>query len=61
MNHKAEHERFTNAVLDFQSKFRRNEIGLTIDAMEFLKDWLSKHILGSDQRYAPFLNAQGVH
>jgi hypothetical protein len=29
--------------------------------MEFLKNWLSKQILGSDQRYAPFLNAQGVH
>lgn len=58
--HKAEHERLTTTVLEFQAKFRRNEAGLTIDVMDFLKNWLSKHILESDQRYAPFLNAQGV-
>jgi hemerythrin len=60
INHKAEHDRFTKTVLDFQSKFQRNEIGLTIDVMDFLKDWLSKHIMGVDKRYAPFLNAKGV-
>jgi hypothetical protein len=31
-----------------------------IEVMEFLKDWLGKHILGSDKKYGPFLNAQGV-
>jgi hemerythrin len=60
INHKVEHDRFTKTVLDFQSKFQRNEIGLTIDVMDFLKDWLSKHIMGVDKRYAPFLNAKGV-
>ena len=59
-NHKAEHDRFTKTVLDFQSKFHANEIGLTIEVMDFLKDWLSKHILGVDKKYAPFLNAKGV-
>jgi len=61
MNHKTEHDRLTKTVREFQDKFQRNEVGLTIDIMEFLKNWLSKQILGSDQRYAPFLNAQGVH
>ncbi|MGD0227655.1 MAG: bacteriohemerythrin [Terriglobia bacterium] len=61
MNHKTEHDRLTKTVREFQDKFQRNEVGLTIDVMEFLKNWLSKQILGSDQRYAPFLNAQGVH
>lgn len=61
MNHKTEHDRLTKTAREFQDKFQRNEVGLTIDVMEFLKNWLSKHILGSDQRYAPFLNAQGVH
>jgi hemerythrin len=28
--------------------------------MDFLKDWLCKHILESDKRYGPFLNAKGV-
>jgi hemerythrin len=59
-SHKSEHDHLTKTVLDFQRKFQMNEIGLTIQVMEFLKDWLSKHILGCDKRYSPFLNAQGV-
>jgi hemerythrin-like metal-binding protein len=61
INHKAEHDHLTKTVLDFQGKFQRNEVGLTIDVMGFLKDWLGKHIMGSDKRYAPFLNSKGVH
>ena len=59
--HAAEHDRLTKTVLDFQAKFQRNEVGLTIEVMDFLKDWLSKHILGADKQYGPFLNARGVH
>jgi hemerythrin len=59
--HQSEHDHLTRTVLDFQGKFQRNEVGLTIELMEFLKDWLVKHILGSDKKYGPFLNAHGVH
>lgn len=59
-HHKSEHDRLTKTVLEFQEKFQRNEVGLTIDVMDFLKDWLCKHILESDKRYGPFLNAKGV-
>ena len=58
--HKAEHDELTKTVLEFQWKFQRNEVGLTIEVMDFLKGWLGKHILGSDKKYTPFLNAQGV-
>ena len=58
--HKTEHDRLSGTVLDFQRKFQANEIGLTIEVMSFLKDWLTKHILGSDKRYSPFLNSKGV-
>jgi hemerythrin len=60
MRHKSEHDHLTEAVLDFQGKFLRNEVGLTIEVMDFLKDWLTKHILGTDKKYTPFLNAEGV-
>ena len=58
--HKFEHDRLLETVLSFQGRFQRNEVGLTIEVMDFLKNWLSKHILGTDKRYGPFLNAQGV-
>ncbi len=61
INHKTEHERLTETVLEFQRKFERSEVGLTIEVMGFLKDWLSRHIMGSDKRYGPFLNSKGVH
>ena len=59
-NHKVQHEHLTKPVLEFQSKFQKNEVGLTLDVMEFLKDWLGKHILATDKKYTPFLNSQGV-
>ena len=58
--HRAEHERLTGTVKDFQRRFLANEVGLTVEVMGFLEDWLRKHILGSDKRYSPFLNAKGV-
>ena len=60
VNHKAEHDRFTQTIVDFQSKFQRNEIGLTIDLMDLLKNWLIKHIMGVDKKYVPHLSAKGV-
>lgn len=59
--HKSEHDQLTKTVLDLQGKFLRNECGLTVEVMDFLKDWLGKHILGSDKKYTPFLNSKGVH
>jgi len=58
--HKSEHEHLTGTVVDFQRRFQSNEVGLTIEVMEFLKNWLCNHILGSDKKYSPFLNAKGV-
>ena len=60
VNHKAEHERFTQTIVDFQGRFQRNEVAITIDLMDFLKNWLSKHILGVDKKYVPHLSARGV-
>jgi len=60
VNHKAEHERFTQTIVEFQSRFQRNEVAMTVDVMDFLKDWLAKHIMGIDKRYVPHLTARGV-
>jgi hemerythrin len=58
--HKAEHDQLASTVLEYQRKFIANEIGLSVEVMNLLKDWLSKHILGSDKKYAAFLNTKGV-
>lgn len=58
--HHAEHERLTLAVLEFHRKLISNELGLSINVMAFLKDWLGQHILNVDMQYAPYLKAKGV-
>lgn len=59
--HKAEHDAFKQKVNDLQHKLRDQKIGVTLEVMTFLKDWLSKHILEVDKRYGPFLKEHGVH
>jgi hemerythrin len=60
--HKKEHDDLTKQVLDVQAKFKAGVSGtLSLEVMNFLKNWLVTHIQGSDKSYAPHLNAKGVH
>lgn len=59
-NHKAKHEQFTKTVLEFEGKFMKNEVGLSGEVMTFLKEWFMNHIMGVDQKYAPYLTSKGV-
>lgn len=60
--HKKEHADLARQVLDVQAKYKAGATStLSLQVMNFLKDWLLKHIQGSDKKYAPFLNAKGVH
>lgn len=58
--HKAEHDALRKEVANLKQKFDSGEAVFTIELMYFLKDWLSKHILGSDKQYSSFLNSKGV-
>ncbi len=56
--HKKEHEGFTAKVKEFLDKKAKGEATLTMEVMTFLKDWLVKHIMGTDKKYGPFLQAK---
>ena len=53
--HKAEHEALKKQVLEFQAAFQNGTAVVSIELMNFLRNWLEKHIQGSDMRYSPFL------
>ncbi len=60
--HKKEHEDLTKTALDLKHKFDTDamKIVLTMETMEFLKNWLNNHICGTDKRYTKYLNSKGV-
>ena len=59
--HKVEHDKLTQQVVDVQQKYASGATTtLSLDVLHFLKDWLIKHIQGSDQKYRPHLNAKGI-
>ncbi len=55
------HREFVSTVVDFQEKFKAGEATLSLDLLEFLKDWLIGHIKGVDRRYGPFFNGKGIY
>ena len=55
-SHKLEHSNFVRKVSQFKDDFEKGRIGLSIEVMNFLSDWLKNHIKGTDKKYDPFLN-----
>ena len=60
LKHKKSHDDLTARVLKFQSDFQAGQVGMTIELLQFLTDWLDKHIHYEDQAYAPYLKAKAV-
>ena len=58
--HVVEHTTFVEEVLTFKEDFDKGRIMVTFEVMDFLKNWLIKHILGSDMEYKTFFKLQGV-
>jgi hemerythrin len=59
--HKLEHDEFTRQVLEVQQKGKNGATGtLSLELMNFLKNWLVDHIQGSDKKYGPHLNRKGI-
>jgi len=60
MAHKEIHAKLVQQVLDFETALKSGQAKVTMDIMRFLKDWLVKHIMGTDKRYSAFLNSKGI-
>lgn len=60
-HHVAEHHALTVKVQQFYAEYTTaNYVGVPIDVLYFLRDWLENHILGTDRKYGEALNSAGI-
>ncbi|MFA4860696.1 MAG: bacteriohemerythrin [Methanoregula sp.] len=56
--HKLKHDAFVKKVSDFQKDFEAGRLGLSLELMNFLKEWVTTHIMDTDRQYsATFVKA----
>ncbi len=60
LKHKAAHATFVKKITDFQKDFASNRLGITLDLINFLKDWVNNHIRETDKQYSALFNAKGL-
>ncbi len=58
--HKKIHDDMIKEVELLQLRYKSGEVALSVDVMNFLRNWLSDHIMGTDKNYGPYLNSKGI-
>lgn len=58
--HKADHADFMAKAAQVAKDHQAAKLGLSMDVLNFLGDWLVTHINGSDKRLGKFLESKGI-
>ena len=58
--HKNQHDRLTEKVQEIQKKLKDTDEQLSLDILEFLREWLISHTLSSDQEYAGYFRDRNI-
>jgi hemerythrin len=53
--HKALHDDLTARVVEFQKRFEAGRTAMSVELLQFLKDWLGHHIGETDKKVATYL------
>lgn len=58
--HRIEHDSFRNKTSQLYSDFKSGQGGISAEVTAFLRDWLVKHIMGTDMQYVAFFKTKGI-
>jgi hemerythrin-like metal-binding protein len=59
--HRAEHTRFVQTVSDFMRNYDSGSNDISVEILNFLRGWLTNHIMSSDKRLGQALAKLGVN
>ena len=57
--HKSEHDNLIEQLIDLRGRLAAGK-AVSFELAHFLKVWLTRHIMESDKRYAPYFLEQGI-
>ncbi len=58
--HKKIHDDFTQKAVDLKDQLSEAGFVLSLDVLNFLRDWLINHIKGTDRKYIKCFNDNGI-
>jgi hemerythrin len=59
--HHAQHADMVSWLAEWQRRYDAGDFsGLSLEVVNYLKDWLFDHILGTDRQYTQYLHAAGI-
>lgn len=53
--HRAEHQKLVRQVSELRGKFQEGSLLLSVEVLQFLKNWVTEHITHSDSDYARYI------
>jgi len=60
-NQKEQHEHYIAKISEFREEYDKGNMTISMDMMNFLKDWLKNHINGTDKKYSDFFEDKEIN
>jgi len=59
-DHIEEHRSLATTVTRFEEDLRAGRVAISIPLMQFLRTWLTGHIVSSDMKYSPYMTGRAA-